>query len=256
MTSQIDVSRDGAILIATIARPEKKNALTGPMYGRLVEALDEASRDAGVAAVILRGSGGVFTAGNDIGDFVAMAIAGAQSGGALVSPGSRFIRKLAAFDKPLIAAVEGQAIGIGTTLCFHCDLVYAAPDARFQMPFVNLGIVPEAGSSLLAPLRFGMAKASEFLLLAEAFDAETAKSLGLVNAILPSGELFAHALDRARALAAKPRQALMVTRRLMRGDPAGLKARMDEELEAFGALLRSPEAMQAFQAFLASRKPA
>jgi len=255
MMTHIDVSRDGAVLIAAIARPEKKNALTGAMYERLIEALDEASRDASVAAVLLRGSGGVFTAGNDIGDFVAMAMAGAQAGGVPASPGSRFIRKLAAFDKPLIAAVEGQAIGIGTTLCFHCDLVYAAPDARFQMPFVNLGIVPEAGSSLLAPLRFGMARASEFLLLAEAFDAETAKGLGLVNAILPNAELFTYALDRARALAAKPRQALMATRRLMRGDQTALKARMDEELEAFGALLRSPEAMQAFQAFLASRKP-
>jgi enoyl-CoA hydratase/carnithine racemase len=123
------------------------------------------------------------------------------------------------------------------------------------MPFVNLGLVPEAGSSLLAPLRFGMARASQFLLLAEPFDAETAKVLGLVNEIVPNAGLAEHALAKAQALAAKPRHALMTTRRMMRGDPATLEARMDEELEAFGALLRSPEAMQAFQAFLAARKP-
>jgi enoyl-CoA hydratase/carnithine racemase len=255
MTLEIEISRDGAVLIATLARPAKKNALTGPMYDRLIEALDEASQDPGIAAVLLRGSGGVFTAGNDIGDFIAMAMAGMQSGGAPASPGSRFIRKLADFDKPLVAAIEGQAVGIGTTLCFHCDLVYAAPDARFQMPFVNLGLVPEAGSSLLAPLRFGMARASEFLLLAEPFDAETAKGLGLVNAIVPNAGLVDHALGRAHALAAKPRQALMATRRMMRGDATALKARMDEELEAFAAMLRSPDAIKAFQTFLASRKP-
>ena len=139
-------------------------------------------------------------------------------------PAWRFVSKLAEFEKPLIAAIDGLAIGVGTTLCFHCDLVYAAPAARFQMPFVNLGLVPEAGSSLLAPQRFGRAKAAEFLLLAEPFGADEALRLGLVNAVLPQAELMAHAMGRAAALAAKPRAALLATRRLMRGDPEALKS--------------------------------
>jgi enoyl-CoA hydratase/carnithine racemase len=165
-----------------------------------------------------------------------------------------FIRALAAFEKPLVAAVEGPAVGVGTTLCFHCDLVYAAPDARFQMPFVNLGLVPEAGASLLAPQRFGYAKAAEFILLAESFDASVARDLGLVNAIVEPGELYAHALAKAQALAAKPRDALLATRRLLRGDPAVLKARMDEELRLFGEAVRSPQARAAFTAFMQKAK--
>ena len=149
MSDGIDVSRDGAVMAAAFARPEKKNAITSAMYEALIEALDEAERDAGVCALVVSGKGGVFTAGNDIGDFLAAAAAGSRD--ASGSPGWRFVMRLAEFEKPLIAAVEGAAIGIGTTLCFHCDLVYAAPSARFQMPFVNLGLVPEAGSSLLAP---------------------------------------------------------------------------------------------------------
>ena len=175
MSDGIDVSRDGAVMAAAFARPEKKNAITSAMYEALIETLDEAERDAGVCALVVSGKGGVFTAGNDIGDFLVAATAAAGSRDARGSPGWRFVMRLAGFEKPLIAAVEGAAIGIGTTLCFHCDLVYAAPSARFQMPFVNLGLVPEAGSSLLAPQRFGRARAAEFLLLAEPFDAERAR---------------------------------------------------------------------------------
>ena len=175
MSDGIDVSRDGAVMAAAFARPEKKNAITSAMYEALIETLDEAERDAGVCALVVSGKGGVFTAGNDIGDFLVAATAAAGSRDARGSPGWRFVRRLAEFEKPLIAAVEGAAIGVGTTLCFHCDLVYAAPSARFQMPFVNLGLVPEAGSSLLAPQRFGRARAAEFLLLAEPFDAERAR---------------------------------------------------------------------------------
>ncbi len=163
-------------------------------------------------------------------------------------------KALAAFEKPLVAAVEGPAIGIGTTLCFHCDLVYAAPGARFQMPFVNLGLVPEAGASLLAPQRLGYGRAAEFILLGEAFDAAVAHDLGLINAILEPGELYAHALAKAQALAAKPRDALLATRRLLRGDPAPLKARMDEEMRLFGEALRSPQARAAFMAFMQKSK--
>jgi enoyl-CoA hydratase/carnithine racemase len=248
MTDFVEISRDGQVLCATLARTEKKNALTGAMYRALVEALALAGRDETVGAVLLRGKDGIFTAGNDIADFLA-AVGSAEASG-----GSLFIRALATFEKPLVAAVDGPAIGIGTTLCFHCDLVYAAPGARFQMPFVNLGLVPEAGASLLAPQRFGYARAAEFIMLAESFDASTAHDLGLVNAIVEPDQLYAHALEKAQALAAKPRDALLATRRLLRGDPAILKARMDEELRLFGEAVRSPQARTAFMAFMQKAK--
>jgi len=248
MSELVALSRDGQVLCATLSRLEKKNALTGAMYQALVDAFAQASRDETIGALLLRGREGVFTAGNDIADFLSVA------GSPGASPGTIFIRTLASLEKPLVAAVEGPAIGIGTTLCFHCDLVYAAPSARFQMPFVNLGLVPEAGSSLLAPQRFGYAKAAEFILLAEGFDAAVARDLGLVNAIVEPGELYAHALAKAQALAAKPRDALLATRRLLRGDPAMLKARMDEELRLFGEAVRSPQARAAFMAFMQKAK--
>jgi enoyl-CoA hydratase/carnithine racemase len=248
MTDHVEISRDGQVLCATLARTEKKNALTGAMYQILVEAFAQAGRDETVGAVLLRGKDGIFTAGNDIGDFLAAA------GAMATSPATLFIKALASFEKPLVAAVDGPAIGIGTTLCFHCDLVYAAPGARFQMPFVNLGLVPEAGASLLAPMRFGYARAAEFLLLGESFDAALAHQLGLVNAVVEPDQLYDHALAKAQALAAKPRDALLATRRLLRGDPAVLKARMDEELRLFGEAVRSPQARTAFMAFMQKAK--
>src|SRR5271163_2056406 len=189
MTQDIEVAREGAVMTAAFARPQKKNAITGAMYEALIEAFEAAERDSGVGALMLSGKGGVFTAGNDIGDFLAGASRAAGD-----FPAWRFVSKLAEFEKPLIAAVDGLAVGVGTTLCFHCDLVYATAQARFQMPFVNLGLVPEAGSSLLAPQRFGRAKAAEYLLLAEPFDAEQARALGLVNAVVPQSELIAIAM--------------------------------------------------------------
>lgn len=252
MSEFVQVRREGAVSCITLARPEKKNALTSAMYGDLVAALKEASETPEIGAVLLTGSHGVFTAGNDIGDFIAAAMQASATNGE--SAGSRFIRLLPIFDKPLVAAVEGPAVGIGTTLCFHCDLVYAAPSARFAMPFVNLGLVPEAGSSLLAPLRFGVAKAAEFLLLGESFDAASALDLGFVNAIVEPGALVGHALAKAQALTAKPREALLATRRLLRGDPTALLQHMDEELRVFYERLRSPEARAAFQAFMQRAK--
>src|SRR3984885_8461233 len=240
MTDHVEISRDGQVLCATLTRTEKKNALTGAMYQTLTEALAQAGRDETIGVALLRGKDGIFTAGNDIADFIAAV------GSAEASPASLFIRALAAFEKPLVAAVEGPAIGIGTTLCFHCDLVYAAPGARFQMPFVNLGLVPEAGSSLLAPQRFGYARAAEVILLGEPFGADRALELGLINAVLPQSELMAHAMSKAAALAAKPRAALLATRRLMRGDPEALKTQMAAEMHAFSAALKSPEAHAAF----------
>ena len=247
MTEDIEVSREGAVLSAAFARPQKKNAITGAMYEKLIEAFEEAGRDPEIGALVLSGKGGVFTAGNDLNDFLAVAMH--ETG---EFPAWRFVQKLAEFEKPLVAAVDGLAIGVGTTLCFHCDLVYATPQARFQTPFVNLGLVPEAGSSLLAPLRFGRAKAAELLMLAEPFGAEEALRLGLVNALLPQDGLLPHAMEKAAVLAAKPRAALLATRRLMRGDGEAVKARMAEETHAFSAALKSPEAHAAFQAFLSA----
>ena len=254
MSHDIHIARDGAVLEIGIERPAKKNALTGAMYDAMRGALVDASADAGVGVVLIRGAGGAFTAGNDIADFLAAAQAADRDGGD--SPAKRFIQTLARFDKPLVAAVDGVAVGIGTTLCFHCDLVYVAPGARFKMPFVDLGLVPEAGSSLLAVQRFGRARASELLMLAEGFDGARAVELGLANTLVPAEELLAHARARAQALAAKPRQALLATRRLMRGDPEALYAQMDLELEAFGKALRSPEARNAFLAFMSRPKTA
>lgn len=245
MTDLVEVARDGAVVVVTLNRVEKKNALTGEMYAALTAAFKQAGRDETAAALLLRGKEGVFTAGNDIADFVAAAASPDDL------PAWSFIQALATFEKPLVAAIDGLAIGVGTTLCFHCDLVYAAPGARFHMPFLNLGILPEAGASLLAPQRFGYARAAEFILLAEPFDALRAHQLGLVNAILEPGELYGHALGKAQALAAKPRDALLAARRLMRGDPAVLKARMDEEARLFRDAVRSPEARAAFAAFMA-----
>ena len=243
----VDVKREGDVLVATLNRPDKKNALTGAMYRGLTEALTIAHAEAGIGAVLVTGAGGAFCAGNDIGDFLAENAKGAE--GARTGPGGEFIRTLARFDKPIVAAVEGAAIGVGTTMCLHCDLVYAAPSARFAMPFVNLGLVPEAGSSLLVPRRFGMAVATEMLMLGEAIDAVRAREIGLVNQVVAADGLFAHALGRAKALAAKPRTALLATRKLMRGDAETLYAHMELELEAFAKALKSPEARAAFEAF-------
>jgi enoyl-CoA hydratase/carnithine racemase len=248
MAAEVDVARDGALLRISLARPEKKNALTGAMYDALTHALNETVREDGVRAVLIAGSGGSFCAGNDIADFAAVADDFRSA------PSLRFIRALALCETPLVAAVEGVAVGVGTTMLLHCDLVYAAPDARFRMPFVDLGLVPEAASSLLVPRRFGLVKATEFLLLGEALGAEEALRLGLINAIVPAEALLDHAAVRARALAATPAAALAATRRLIRGDRTEIIARIDAEAEAFAVAVQSPEAQAAFAAFTAKSK--
>jgi enoyl-CoA hydratase/carnithine racemase len=247
MSEHVKVERNGAVLTVALNRPEKKNALTTDMYAAMRGALETASADPAVAVVVFSGEGGVFTAGNDIGDFASRAMA---SGGVQDSGGAQFIRALARFDKPLIAAVDGLAVGIGTTLCLHCDLVYASPAARFRMPFVDLGLVPEAGASMLVPARFGLAKAAELLLLGDSLDADQARDIGLVADIIPHARLIEHALEKAHALAAKPRGALLATRKLMRGDREALYGHMEAELQAFGQAVRSPEARAAFMGFL------
>ena len=244
MSDLVSVQREGAVLALTLNRPDKKNALTGAMYETLMAALASAGADAGIGAVLISGAGGSFSAGNDIGDFIAHARSGVEM------PAVRFVKAIAAFDKPLVAAVEGVAVGVGTTMLFHCDLVYAAPSARFHMPFIDLGLVPEAGSSMTVPARFGHAKAAELLMLGEPFDAGHALRLGLVNEVVPAGELASFALEKATRLAAKPRAAMRATRRLLRGDLGPLLARIDEEARAFAAAMVSPEAAAAFAAFM------
>jgi enoyl-CoA hydratase/carnithine racemase len=242
----IVADRDGVLEIG-INRPDKKNALTSAMYRAMTAALADASARADVGAVLIVGEGDAFCAGNDLNDFAA----GPEGGAAAFD----FIQAIAAFDKPLVAAVQGLAVGVGTTMLLHCDLVYAAPDARFVMPFVNLGLVPEAGSSLLAPALLGHAKAAAMLLLGEPLDADGADRAGLVTAILPADMLRDHARAKAAALLAKPPRALAATRRLMRGDPAALQARLAEEAMLFREALAGAEAREAFTAFLEKRPP-
>ena len=240
----VRIERDGAVLCVTFDRPDKKNALIGAMYLAATEALREAGRDRSIGAILFAGSGGMFTAGNDIGDFLE------ASGEPGEFPAFTFIKTLASCETPLVAAIEGLAIGIGATMMLHCDLVYAAPGTIFRLPFVDLGLVPEAASSLLLPRRIGMAKAAEYLLLGEAFDAEEALRIGLVNAIVPARELRGFAIERAGRLAAKPRAAIAATRRLMRGDGEDIQSRIEEEARLFAIAMRSDEARAVFAAFM------
>lgn len=249
MTDHVQVGRDGDVLVVRLNRPDKKNAMTQAMYDRLIEAFRAADRDK-LGAILLAGSGGAFMAGNDLADFLAAAERPSELSA------FRFITALAKLETPLVAAVDGVAIGLGTTLLLHCDLVYAAPSSVFRMPFVDLGIVPEAASTLLLPRRLGFAKASEMLLLGESFDAEEALRLGLINGIAPADRLEEHALARAKALAAKPRDAVAATRRLIRGDHSEVLAAMEREAAAFRQALGSPAAKAAFGAFLSRSKAA
>jgi enoyl-CoA hydratase/carnithine racemase len=212
----VEITRDGAVLCVT-DRPDKKNALDRAMYMAATEALRRAGGDPSIGAVVFAGSGGVFTAGNDIADFLE------ASAGPGELPAFTFIKALAACETPLVAAIEGIAIGIGATMMLHCDLVYVAPGTVFRLPFVDLGLVPEAAYSLLLPRRAGMAKAAEFLLLGEAFGAGEAVRLGLVNAVVPACELRGFAIERAGQLGRGPRRLRRLSRqRALERDEAGL----------------------------------
>jgi enoyl-CoA hydratase/carnithine racemase len=250
-TTDVTIETKDRIQTIRITRPGKKNALTLAMYQAMREALEAGDRSREIAAHVFLGSGGVFTAGNDIAEFLERS----QTGGSLNNSTTSFIRALPMVEKPMIAAVDGLAVGVGTTLLFHCDLVYATPAASFRTPFLDLGVVPEAGSSLTIPRRMGYARAFEMLCLGESFDARRAEAAGLVNAIVPPAELEATAMKAARRLAAKPPGALAAARRLMRGERDEIVAQIDKEVELFGTLLASPEAKEAFTAFLEKRAP-
>jgi enoyl-CoA hydratase/carnithine racemase len=233
-----------------IARPQKKNALTVEMYQAMADALNAAREDAAVRAVLICGQPGIFTSGNDLEDFMRRPREGMDS------PVVRFMRALIDCDKPVVAAVTGAAIGIGTTMLLHCDFVYVADDARLAMPFVSLGLVPEFASSLLVPQLMGHRRAADKLLLGDPFSAESAVECGIASAVLPAGEVAAHARRVAERFNALPPGAVREAKRLMRAPlREGLLAAIAVEVDIFGQRLTSPEAREAFQAFFEKRKP-
>jgi len=233
-----------------IARPEKKNALTQAMYRAMAEAIDAAVAEPAVRAILLTGQPGIFTSGNDIEDFMQRPPTAGES------PAFVFMRALLGCDKPVVAAVTGAAIGIGTTMLLHCDFVYVSDEARLAMPFVGLGLVPEFGSSVVVPQLLGNARAAEKLLLGDPFTGADAVEAGIANAVLPAGEVMAHARRVAERFNALPPGAVRATKRLLR------RTRSEAVLEAiaveggvFAERLRSPEAKEAFSAFFQKRKP-
>jgi enoyl-CoA hydratase/carnithine racemase len=256
MTQEIQIRIEDGVQVIRFLRADKKNAFTGPMYNAMSEALDAAETNDAVAAHVFIGSGGVFSAGNDINDFLRRAQAVTSGDGkGMPAPSLDFIRRLPKVTKPMIAAVDGLAIGIGTTMLLHCDLVYATPAASLRTPFLDLGLIQEAGSTITAPARIGYPRAFELICLGEPFSAERALAAGIVNAIVPADKLEETAMKAAKRLAAKPRQALMTSRRLLRQGHEAISAMMDEEAKAYQTLMSSPEAREAFTAFLEKRPP-
>lgn len=251
MSDHVIVRQIGKVLELRLARPEKKNALSNAMYGVLADGLIRAEAEAGIRCVVLTAEGADFTAGNDMADFAAIGT-GAQS--LQERHVLRFLRQLAFAKKPLIAAVQGQAVGVGTTMLLHCDLVYVAPDARLTAPFCNLGLVPEAASSQLLPARIGYARAYAMFALGEAVSGLEAVALGLANQAIGADQLREGALANAEKLASRAPGALSATKALLR-DGAQISALMDREGAVFGERLKSDEAREAFAAFLQKRAP-
>ena len=248
--SEILTHTEAGVSTLTLNRPERKNALTAAMYGELDQALRAAAADAAVRVVLIQGHEAFFSAGNDIGDFLA------NPPDSLDAPVFQLLQTVAGYAKPLLAAVAGPAVGIGTTLLLHCDLVYAADNAAFAMPFVNLGLVPEAAATLLLPQMIGYHRAAEALLLGEPFYAEAALEVGLVNRIVPPGEVNAYAQQQARKLASRPLASLLATKRLMKeGQQAAVLAQLRAEAATFAPMLTQPAAQEAFAAFAEKRKP-
>lgn len=249
MTTAIQTTQADGILTIAFNRPEKKNALTGAMYAVIADALEAAETDSAVRVVVFTGNGGVFTAGNDLQDFLSNPPQGENS------PVFRFLRAISTASKPLVAAVTGVAVGVGTTMLLHCDLVYVGAGARLSLPFVNLALVPEAASSLLLPARIGYHRAAELLMLGEPFDAETARSYGIANAVFPDAQVLDETMKVAAKLAAKPPTALKLTKQLMRQSRGDVAGQMAAESVHFRAQLQSAEAREAMTAFFEKRPP-
>ena len=248
--SDILIHTEAGVMTITLNRVEKKNSINQAMYSAMADALVQATDDAAIRVVVFQGDITIFSAGNDIGDFLNGPTSTQES------PVFRFLRGISSFPKPIVAAVCGPAVGIGTTLLFHCDLVYAGDNAAFSMPFVNLGLCPEAGSSLLVPQMMGYHRAAEALLLGEPFMAEAALEVGLVNRIVPPTEANNLAQAQARKLAAKPLSSLVETKRLMKkGQAPQVAQQITEEAVSFGRMLKEPAAREAFMAFMEKRKP-
>jgi enoyl-CoA hydratase/carnithine racemase len=248
--SDIIAERTGNILSIQLNRPTKKNAMTSSMYITMAEFLNDAANDDQVSVVLWHGAGDSFCAGNDLEDFMKNPPAAGQS------PQSRLIHALINFDKPLVAAVQGAAIGGGTTMLGHCDFVYAGESAKFQLPFVNLALVPEFGSSYLLPLRFGYMRAAELILLGQPFGALRAAELGLVTSVVPDQKLLSTATETAQTLAQKAAGAVQACKRLMKGAfREQLEQAVKLENQVFAERVRSDDATEAFRAFFAKRKP-
>ena len=251
MSEHILVDREGGLLTLRLNRPDKMNALTRAMYSQMAEVLDAAEQDASVRALLIRGDETCFTSGNDVADFLQAPPNGMDS------PVFQFMRALFDFSKPVVAAVAGPAVGIGTTLLLHCDLVYVSRDAKLRTPFVNLGLCPEFGSSLILPRLLGQARAAEVLLLGEAFTGAQAAEWGVASAALKDGaETLANAREMALRFLDLAPSAVAVSKRLMRAPGREeLRKVIEEEGELFGQRLRSPEAIEALSAFMQRRKP-
>lgn len=249
--SDIIAERSGNILSIQLNRPAKKNAMTSSMYITMAEFLEDSAKDDQVRVVLWHAAGDSFSAGNDLEDFMKNPPASGES------PQSRLMHALINFEKPLVAAVQGVAIGGGTTMLAHCDFVYAGESAKFQLPFVNLALVPEFGSSCLLPLRFGYLRAAELILLGRPFGALRAAELGLVTSVVPDQSLLATAVETAQSLVDKPAGALQASKRLMKGPfREQLEQAVKFENQVFAERVRSDEAKEAFSAFFSKRKPA
>jgi enoyl-CoA hydratase/carnithine racemase len=247
---EVLVSDDGAVRVVRMNRLDKKNALTAAMYDAMAEAIETASGSSPIRCVLIAGVPGAFSAGNDLGDFMKAAMGGGGLGNSVI----RFLHALARAERPLVAAVQGVAVGIGTTMMLHCDYAVAASDARFSTPFVALGLVPEAASSLIAPRVMGHRRAFELLVMGKPLSGEEAKAAGLVNQVVAADQVEAEAMKAAQHIATLPPEGVAISRRLMKGAPDEIVKRMDEEGAAFGARLKSDEAKAAFTAFFARKK--
>jgi enoyl-CoA hydratase/carnithine racemase len=250
MSINVFVIDQGAVRLIRMNRPDKKNALTAGMYDGMAQAIESASGDSSIRAIVIAGVPGAFSAGNDLGDFMKAASGGEGLGNSVL----RFLYALARAERPLVAVVQGVAVGIGTTMMLHCDYAVAAHDARFSTPFVALGLVPEAASSLIAPRLMGHRRAFELLVMGKPLSGDEAKAAGLVNQVAPADQVEAEAMKAAQAIAALPPEGVAISRRLMKGTPDEVVKRIDEEAAAFGQRLQSAEAKAAFTAFLSRKK--